>query len=89
MNTIHHCQETWFRDLEDMVADGQPDVQDSAQQDWEKHHRQGHLTKSPDCLICQRESGTRVVHSRKDKSERQNGVLHVDLADMGAGHSDK
>eukprot|EP00971_Amphidinium_carterae_P283021 5618349-Amphidinium_carterae.1 len=25
----------------------------------------------------------------RDKSERQNGVLHVDLADMGVGHSNK
>eukprot|EP00971_Amphidinium_carterae_P174072 3450517-Amphidinium_carterae.1 len=65
-----------------MVANGSPDVQNSARQDWEKHHKQGHLTKS-DCPICQRESGTRVVHNRKDTSERQSGVLHVDLADMG------
>eukprot|EP00971_Amphidinium_carterae_P147850 2930583-Amphidinium_carterae.1 len=66
MEAVHLCQEEWYRDLEDMVADGSPDVQDSAQQDWEKHHR-----------------------SRKDKSTRQNGVLHVDLADMGEGHSNK
>eukprot|EP00971_Amphidinium_carterae_P030954 609127-Amphidinium_carterae.1 len=59
-----------------MVANGSPDVQDSAQQDWEKHHRQGHLTKSPDCPICQRESGTRVVQwcttariSQRDRME--------------------
>eukprot|EP00971_Amphidinium_carterae_P085889 1699146-Amphidinium_carterae.2 len=89
MSTTHHCQKTWYRELEDMVTDGQQDVQSSAQQDWEKHHRQGHLTKSPDCPTCQREAGTRVVHSRKDKAKRQTGMLHVDLADMGTGHSNK
>eukprot|EP00971_Amphidinium_carterae_P044084 867514-Amphidinium_carterae.1 len=26
--TVHHCQDAWYRDLEDMVADGSPDVQD-------------------------------------------------------------
>eukprot|EP00971_Amphidinium_carterae_P099070 1959142-Amphidinium_carterae.1 len=67
-----HLPEEWYRDLEDMVANASPDVQNSAQQDWEKHHKQVYLKKSPDCPIFQRESGTRVVHNRKDKSERQS-----------------
>eukprot|EP00971_Amphidinium_carterae_P225213 4467081-Amphidinium_carterae.1 len=61
-----------------MVPDARPDAGNSAQQEWELHHRQGHITKWPECLTCQKEVGTRVVHRRKDPAERQTGVLHAD-----------
>eukprot|EP00971_Amphidinium_carterae_P003370 66397-Amphidinium_carterae.1 len=53
--------------------------------EWERHHRQGHLTKLPSCPACQRESGPRIVHKRTKASERKIGVLHGDLAHMGPG----
>eukprot|EP00971_Amphidinium_carterae_P342075 6481237-Amphidinium_carterae.1 len=72
-----------------MVPDARTDAGNSAEHEWERHHRQGHITKWPDCPTCQKESGTRVVHRRKNPDERQTGVLHADLADMGLGHSNK
>eukprot|EP00971_Amphidinium_carterae_P138103 2736854-Amphidinium_carterae.2 len=78
--------DAWHNDLEDMVPDAKPDAGNSAEHEWELHHRQGHITKWPDCPTCQKEAG---MHRRKDPAERQTGVLHADLADMGLGHSQK
>eukprot|EP00971_Amphidinium_carterae_P323768 6434363-Amphidinium_carterae.1 len=64
-----------------MVPDARTDAGKSAEHEWKLHHRQGHITKWPDS--CQKEAGTKVVHRRKNPDERQNGVLHADLADMG------
>eukprot|EP00971_Amphidinium_carterae_P046963 924872-Amphidinium_carterae.1 len=53
--------------------------------EWERHHRQGHLTKLPSCPACQKDSGPRIVHKRTKKSERKIGVMHGDQAHMGPG----
>eukprot|EP00971_Amphidinium_carterae_P300534 5971277-Amphidinium_carterae.1 len=73
--SITLCAESWYRDLEDMVPDAKTVVGNSAEQQWELHHRLGHITKWPDCPTCQKEAGARVVHRH--------------LADMGLGHSNK
>eukprot|EP00971_Amphidinium_carterae_P223197 4428836-Amphidinium_carterae.1 len=75
----------WFEDLDEAVPSSNlPSLADVTQK-WERHHRQGHLTKLPSCPACQKESGPRIVHKRTKKSERKIGVLHEDLAHMGLG----
>eukprot|EP00971_Amphidinium_carterae_P236126 4686032-Amphidinium_carterae.1 len=45
----------WFKDLDEAVPDkNMPNLADVTQE-WERHHRQGHLTKLPSCPACQRE----------------------------------
>ena len=43
------------------------------------HHQSGHLVKDKTCP-CIEESGSRVVHWRRNGDRQQPGVLHLDLA---------
>eukprot|EP00971_Amphidinium_carterae_P178694 3544725-Amphidinium_carterae.2 len=41
---VNVCADVWYQDLEDMVPDAREDAGNSAQQDWELHRRQGHIS---------------------------------------------
>eukprot|EP00971_Amphidinium_carterae_P079167 1566372-Amphidinium_carterae.1 len=42
-----------------------------------------------EAVVGWQEAGTRVARRRKNSDDRQTGVLHADLANMGLGHSNK
>eukprot|EP00971_Amphidinium_carterae_P157379 3119718-Amphidinium_carterae.2 len=84
--TIDHvCFNAWFEDLDAAVPSSNLPSLADVTHEWERRHRQGHLTKLPSCPACQKESGPRIVHKRTKASERKIGVLHGDLAHMGLG----
>eukprot|EP00971_Amphidinium_carterae_P067827 1343039-Amphidinium_carterae.2 len=71
----HVCCNAWFKDLDEAVPEKvMPSLADVTQE-WERHHRQGRLTKLPSCPAWQRESGPWIVHRRTKATERKIGVL--------------